>query len=466
LEAQDDPITLGQGLFHASTTAAGLMMTSDLRDMFHGDDGPSPTVYRIYTLAGALGGAAVGRQGRDKFIEPTDVGEVLFTTMMSRFAALNLAATMGINSIEAEAGVAIAGSLAGGALGRHVAGRWNVSEADPLLGALGFMEGMAVGQVVNDNLMDRVENGWFEGNFAFAGLAGGLVYSHFEKPTVNEAVGIGFATGMGHILGYGLNDLAGIDDYGTSGLVSTGAGVASMIAATQFETSTAESYGRWVPVAADMALATYNAGMVVGWLHAKDMFAPASTLDSGIMFSTIALSGLQAQFNTPWSGPSTGRSLLLLSANAWGSYYATMGMIAGGEPLMDSLGENAILVPLVVGDAAMGYAMWASGAGGLFTPRDTAVVQMGGVAGVTLGALTVLMLVDDVQAMAVGSMVGGVVGAYAGLKLTDRFLPVLDQVTASIDLPDLPGVWAPTLSPTIMEDGSLGGHIGITAFGW
>jgi hypothetical protein len=76
------------------------------------------------------------------------------------------------------------------------------------------------------------------------------------------------------------------------------------------------------------------------------------------------------------------------------------------------------------------------------------------------------MLTDDAQVFAIGSMVGGALGAYAGVRLTDRLLPKLDEVTAKIDLPDLPGVWTPTFSPTIMEDGSVGGHVGITAIGW
>ena len=465
LEAQEDPITLGQGLFHAATTGAGLLLSSDLNGMLHGDEGAPETLARIYTLAGAVGGAALGWQGRGRFIEPADVGEAVFVSAMTRFAAINLADTLGIDNSNVLSAGAMASSVGGLALGRHLSSRWEVGTADPLLGLLGWTEGMFLGEVINENLMNRVENGWFEGNFAFAGLAGGLVYSHFEKPTVNEAVDIGFATGMGHMLGYGLSELTTMGSFEDELIL--GGGLTAMLAAIQFDTTTSESYISWVPVAADIAIATYNSAMLVLWLDLKDALGETFTgREEGIIVSTMALSGLQAQFNKPWTGPDTGRSLLLLSANAWGSYYAAMGIALGGDPLFESVGEDLILFPVLLGDAAMGFAMWASGPGGLFTPEETTVPQLGAVTGVTLGALTALMLADEPEALAIGSMVGGAAGAYAGVRLADRFRPALEEATARINLPDLPGVWVPTISPTIMEDGSVGGHVGITAIGW
>jgi|GEM_PF-6670703 len=465
LEAQEDPITLGQGLFHASATASGLVLSSDLNGLLHGDSNTPATLSRIYTLAGAVGGAALGWQGRDRFIEPADVGETVFVSAMTRFATENLLYTMGVNNSRVQSAGAMTASVGGLALGRHLSSRWEVGNADPLLGMLGWIEGMFLGEVINENLMDRVQNGWFEGNFAFAGLAGGLVYSHFEKPTVNEAVDIGFATGMGHMLGYGLSELTTMGTFENELIV--GGGLTAMLAATQFDTTTSESYISWVPVAADIAISTYNAGMLVFWLDAKDALGETfNGREEGIIVSTIALSGLQAQFNKPWTGPDTGRSLLLLSANAWGSYYAAMGLALGGDELFDSVGEDLILFPVLLGDAAMGFAMWASGPGGLFTPEDTTIPQLGGVTGVTLGALIALMVVDEPESLAIGSMLGGAAGAYAGVRLADRFRPALDEATARIHLPDLPGVWVPTISPTIMEDGSVGGHVGIKAIGW
>jgi hypothetical protein len=99
-------------------------------------------------------------------------------------------------------------------------------------------------------------------------------------------------------------------------------------------------------------------------------------------------------------------------------------------------------------------------------PARTLGPQLGGVAGATVGALGAGLATDDGQAVAASALVGSTVGLGVGAVVSEAIRGKRAPRTAALPRLRLPGEWAPTATPIVLEDGSTALVIGVTGVGW
>jgi hypothetical protein len=128
---------------------------------------------------------------------------------------------------------------------------------------------------------------------------------------------------------------------------------------------------------------------------------------------------------------------------------------------MDLRGEDHHLLTLATSDLGLAFATYASSSSGFINSRDTAIPQISGVTGATLGALLSLLGTPDAQIVSISSITGSVLGFGVGSYFS--FSTPKTSLSLNLPLPDvdLTG-WGFSAAPSLMEDGTQGMYFQLT----
>lgn len=487
LYAASEPVTEGQGLAFASGVgwglAAGLMATWAAVPA----DAPSVTdeQRRLWGAAfraiGVGAGAGVGAVLLRKDPQPSEVLEIDLAGYtgsqiawgLSRLALgpdpeifdpwANPGSTVGPDDLarrdRIRTGAALAGTIVGLGLGAILAETWQLEPADGAMGAVAAAQGAWLGGWIPSTY----ELGEADGHVhtgMHLGLAAGLVATAFGETSGRQVAVAGFGALAGNALGAGLGFFDGpllasqiMLPMGTAGLVAGGL-LAETLAPDGRDASM---------IGVGTALATAQGIAVGSWLDDADILGPDEA--AGVALTAGGLSALGFMAAAPFVHPDPAAMAFLASGAAWGTWFGALGPAALGA---DWRSGERILVGTLVADAFLvGSGVLVSPLVGL-EPERTLGAQLGGVAGATVGALGAGLATGEAQPVAAAALGGTLVGMGVGAVISEnlRQRRAGSRSTGLSPRLRLPGHWAPTMAPRVLEDGSTALVVGVQGSGW
>jgi hypothetical protein len=361
---------------------------------------------------------------------------------------------------------AIAGGAAGLGLSHAFRDDWQPSHADALFsGVVGIESAIAMG-LLPVALDGPTGDGQFIDFGLFAGTTGGMIAAHHMDVQHEQAMLMGYGTGTGNLLGLGLSMLPAepLSESTMAGIVLP-VGIAGTVVG-------AWSHKHLDPTEGDWTMVSVGTGLSAAQLSAMSFVALEEGLIAeeqapGIILTgtTLASAGFMAATKNVELEPID--SLFMGSAAGWGTLYGSIGQLALGLDMeSDSL---AVAVTTISADIGLGLGGYILSDKTQMEPMDTLIPQIGGVAGATLGSLTVLLSTSEGQSVAIGSLAGATLGLGVGTLIAPHIdLGDRDLSMAWIPKPniDLPGDWSFSATPAATQDGKMGAALSLRARGF
>jgi hypothetical protein len=475
------PVTDGQGLAYASATGWGLAAGHMLGEVLFTDPNHDDEEERHRRLTaalrtvGVLGGAALGTKALDGEPNMQDVMEVNVGGYFGAQVAIGVVDVFNqrpessddYDDLEwrdkryrIQRGAALVGAAGGAGLTYTFRGTWQPDLADLGFASVAGMEGFVLGLGTPIAIWDDYRDGGIRLGFHLGSIAG-LTYSHFRPVTHDQTTFTAWNAAAGNLLGLGLWSLADVDK-------QEGLRFVMPLGAAGFV------YGAWMGEGIELSRNDHVLMYVGTGLGSWNSIALGAILDdqenidehtgTGVAITGSALSGIATAYAATRLDIDRSYTTFVGTSASWGFFYAG----AMGIAIQPDWDTGQIVGSLLASsDAAAGLAAWAGSEAGFINPEDAALASLGGLTGATLGSLAVFMGTDDESSVAVGAMVGATLGLGAGAVLTPRIkskMKNLEKVARY--LPDPPGVWRFSLSPTMMENGELGAYVGLKGFGF
>ena len=165
--------------------------------------------------------------------------------------------------------------------------------------------------------------------------------------------------------------------------------------------------------------------------------------------------------------PELDQVLLSTSAVGWGMWYGALTPIA---LRMDGDEADLALVTTISADLMLAGSLFAMSSSVELDPKRTVIPQLGAVTGATLGALGVALYDDDESIITAGALGGSLIGLAGGVALEVKNQPQLQwmerSTTGQGSRIELPGIWIPAVSPTVMENGEPGVMLALSVTDW
>lgn len=291
-----------------------------------------------------------------------------------------------------------------------------------------------------------------------ASVAGALAFAEW-RPVSPLRSGVGaFGAVMGNAIGAGLPIAARKYDEQPVAQTMVPLGIAGTAAGMLAAPWLAPDGDDWAMIGIGTPIVAAETGAITAWLNHRGVVEDRQTPGFALLTSGLAGTGLLVAgkyVDVPY-----GTSALIGTSALWGSYYGVLVPIA-----VDSSGDDADLglTGAIVADVFMAGGAVLVGPGHV-RPGDTVVPQIGGVTGATLGALGAALFTDHRQAVAAGAVVGSALGLGTGAVI--EAVGHGSDVHVALPTLDLPGIWLPSAGPTVLDDGSMGVRVGLTATGW
>ena len=314
--------------------------------------------------------------------------------------------------------------------------------------------------IATDNLLSGLEVDYPQGKVrlsAHATMAGALVYDHFKPTTYDQSIFSAYGAGVGYLLGYGINDLME-GDYLTGNRNASLESMFGTLGGTLLGNQMGFTVSDWVSTGVGMGISGWHFGSIASiaqeneWLTSQQASGLVAT---GLGATALGLLGTGHSFDI-----SSSDAIFLGSAAAWGTYYGALTpLMLGVDSSMTS--SEKLLTTLLTSDAFL-----AVGTTALLRNRleseQTAIPQVLGLAGATLGSLGAFLFTDSSQVVSGAALVGATVGLGSGVLLENS------AVTASLHLPKWKRprfVQQPLhiqASPYQAESGDMGIYVGIS----
>jgi hypothetical protein len=303
-----------------------------------------------------------------------------------------------------------AGAAAGLGAAWALEGRWTPdTAADPILWAVGAG---ALGRVGGE--IDGLRSSAPDGSRtqpatpvgAAVGFAAGALTAELLEPAPRQAALAGAGLGLGMLGGEGVERLVGLDERGAAaGWLGAGLGLGGAAAGLGLSQTSTWSAGDRTLVAVGSPVVWAWSGLWQASLSAQGLDVDGLALTSGAALNT-GLLGLSRGVE-----PEAGDVALLGAGAAWGATLGVMGPLAFGAD-----GQAVLATSTVAGSQLIAAGVAAA----VYSPlqleaRRTLKPQLGGLLGLTSGALVGALVQPSTQAVSVGGLLGAAAGLGGGV---------------------------------------------------
>ncbi|MCB9744497.1 MAG: HEAT repeat domain-containing protein [Alphaproteobacteria bacterium] len=469
------PVTLSHSLQYAGGVGWGLELGVLTTQAIYGDEwgGSRDSVGALLRATGVAAGATGAYLRFKKDVDPVDVTELNLSMLLGQqlgFGAAHLALDRGYGyegawDLDTQPRMlsALGGTAAGAAVGLALRDRWELDEDDLTFAAVTGAELLWVGAWLPMAIDERGHMG--APRFAWAaGTSAALAFSEFADPSLARTGSMAYGFTAGTAFGAGLPMLAqreGVQPAAASMLALGALGGGLGYAVGERLDMDPGSYATLM-VGIPLTIAQASGYSFV--LYERDVLNDTQPVGFILTASGAGAAGLLGL--TQFIQPSSGQAIVTGSGAAWGAWYGVLVPVAAGAELDP---DQLMLSTLLVSDLGLaGAAILQSPAVGL-QPRSTLLPQLGGVSGATLGALGAALVTGDGEVIAGGAVLGSLLG-FGGGALLEVNQAKKRQTRTSLSLPrpdvDLPGQWSVMASPTVMENGEMGGQVMVTGVGF
>jgi hypothetical protein len=357
------------------------------------------------------------------------------------------------------------GASAGLGVGVWVQDPWNPSASQAAFAGVVGLESHAVGAMSEE--LFGIDSRWTEDGLLTGqlGFVGGLVGAHHLDPSLNTSALMGHYALLGHLAGSSVGDFAPkYRGSNTDARFIMGAGVLGMVGGGLASRTLEPSLGDLGATALGGFVASANTGAIGFKMISEDIVSEDTMTGTLKLVFTGVTGGLLATTGSMDLDPDL--TIFMATGAGWGAYYGSLTQLVIPQDLAI---EDAALVTTGLMDLGIaGAAYFGSKEGGI-DPKDTFLPQLFGVAGGTLGSLTVMLANSDEQLIAGGALIGSTVGLGAGAVLAPKLSKKRGAKAAATKLKrgfDLPGDWTVIALPSVNPDGTMGGSFQVQGLGW
>lgn len=484
------PVSDGQGLTYASGVgwglSSGLLAQWAIVPRDHPDIGDRTrrNVGAGLRVLGTAGGATVGALAMRSDPDPVDVLEVDlagYTGSQIGWGISRLALgqdpdywSSGMSSDDIGRDLArrdrirtfstLAGAGVGLGLGAAVRRDWDLEPGDALMAAVVAGESAWIGGWMPEVLDLADEPDGHIHTATHLGLGLGLGLTALGETPPRRGAMAAYGAVAGNALGAGLPMLASKNATSQDiSRVMVPMGAAGTVGGALLSEWLDPSAGDWSMVGVGVPLIAAEAGAIGVVLDDRGVLDGVQPGGLGLVAGGTAAAGLMTLGH--FVEPEPGDMALLGASAAWGGWYGVMLPLALDLELSEA---DHVLFTTVTADVFL------AGGGVLISPlvdlepKRTLGPQLGGVAGATLFALGTGLATDDGQAVTGMALVGSTVGLGTGAVASELWRKKRGTRTTTAALPRLrvPGEWAPTAAPVVLEDGSTVLVFGVTGVGW
>ncbi len=350
--------------------------------------------------------------------------------------------------------VATAGSAVGLGLSHMLMENWNPTPKSVLFaGVWSGQMGIATAELLPSIGM-QYPQGWVR-LASHASMVGALYYDHRTPVSYEQSIFSAYGAGVGYLLGYGVNSLrrGSYEDGRRNAAVLSTLGA---LGGTSIGNTLDFSSSDWVTTGVGMGVATWHMNSIstiarqnkwLTWGQAEGLY------QTGLGVTALGLIGAGQYFEV-----SSSDAIFLGSATGWGAYYGALAPLALG---VDNQWNDTdkLLTTLLTSDVFL-----AAGGYGLISKQieseKTAVPQMLGLAGATIGSLGAFLFTDSSQVVSGAALLGATVGLGSGVLLNNRNVDVslnLDRGHKRV----WDGINIQT-SPYFDESGDMGVFVGLS----
>ena len=496
--ALSQPVEAGQGLRYASNVGLGLTAAGLLTQATFGHSSTAPLVagreddrrdvgalYRVLGVGLGAGSGFVAARYRPSVSDVAEsdlsayllgqVGVGVADLALSRqpgFASycypydelgVELSFTDSCKDVDRWARARAGAGLAGGALGLGLAGwsreAWDIRGDDLLVTGLGGMEGLWTGLLLPEVLDGHASLG-AQRLGIHAGAALGLGLSQVAPMEASTTALALWGSALGKGAGAAVPLLVQADGAVTAG-ATLGLGLVGAAGGAVAGPRLSVDEGDRAMIGVGTALGLGEGLALGGILQQYDVIEGGPQVP-GLMLGLGAAVGVGLTAGASVWSPAREDMIFLGTAAGWGAWYGSLVPVALGQS-----GRTVLLAGTLTADAFLlgGAAALRPGVG--LDPRRTALPQLVGVGGATLGALGVALTSPEGDAVAMGAVVGSTVGLIGGAVAESRRpppkTPAKKKRQAALDLP---GHWSGALAPTLLEDGDEGLYGEVRVTGW
>jgi hypothetical protein len=249
------------------------------------------------------------------------------------------------------------------------------------------------------------------------GFAAGALTAELLEPAPRQAALAGAGLGLGMLGGEGVERLVGLDERGAAaGWLGAGLGLGGAAAGLGLSQTTTWDAGDRTLVGVGSPVVWAWSGLWQASLSAQGLDVDGLALTSGAVLNT-GLLGLSRAVE-----PEAGDVALLGAGAAWGATLGVMGPLAFGAD------GQAVLATSTVGGSQL---VAAGMAAAVYSPlqleaRRTLKPQLGGLLGLTSGALVGALVQPSTQAVSIGGLIGAAAGLGGGVGW-ERARPTRDR---------------------------------------
>jgi len=304
-----------------------------------------------------------------------------------------------------------------------------------------------------------------------AGVAGGLLYDH-HQPLDEKTIGmLAYGGLLGNAFGAGVPMLATSDDEQVIAATMLPVGVAGMVAGGVVADDVELSDGDKAMIAVGTGMTMLESTAIGQVMYIEGIWCDERLQAEGLVLTTGALAGTGFTHLATRTEPAMVDMFFLASSAAWGAWYGAMVPIGFDMNLSDSA---HILSTTFAADAFLAGGGLALAKVDGFESWQTAIPQLGGVAGATVGSLAIAMFSEEENEVALGAVIGSTAGlgvgsllqAKKGDELGKKFQTAQSLIPKPHFLEKVPGEWSAMVLPQIDPTGELGANVSISGVGW
>jgi hypothetical protein len=290
----------------------------------------------------------------------------------------------------------------------------------------------------------------------FAGVTGGLVASQLHPVSLEQTTMIGYGALFGNVLAASASMLPTQDvSERTQASIVLPSGIAGAALGGYLYPHIRPGLGDWSMIGVGTGLSALHLASATFIIGEQGVFnndrQAMGVIATGTTLASAGFMAAAARYD-----PDPIDSLFMGTAAVWGGFYGSVGQVAADSNLSP---VGAVLVGTLAVDLGLGAGALILSDATPFGPRDTLVPQLFGVAGATVGSLSVMLGTDGAQPVSIAAITGATLGLGIGAVVAPSLdLNGSESVFDLIPGPKLrlPGHWNFLALPAVQQDGTLG----------